>query len=141
MAGFTVTYDRKETVFHNVLEQMGDEADAMLLGIAKEIAAAAKQEAPVRKKAKKKGYGGKTRYKGAKTTKPGELKRSIKAARRGKRYKQDGKWRFHTTRIAISMRYYGMWLDRGWIHAKTGRQIIGTMFLTKHINRRLVRGI
>jgi hypothetical protein len=125
---------------------MGDDADAELLKIDKELAKEAKQDAPVRTKAKKakKGFGKKVRYKGAKPTLPGELKRSVRAIRAGKRYKQDGKWKFFVSRIVIRMRYYGLFIDRGWTWKQPSRtaktkKIQGTYFLTKVINKRLVR--
>jgi hypothetical protein len=50
----------------------------------------------------------------------------------------DGRWRFHTSRIVIRMRYYGFFIDRGWIHARSGNWIFGTAFATREINRRVL---
>lgn len=130
----------EHTIFHDTLEQMGLDADGALWDLAKDLAVDIKAATPVRPGAAKKGR----RKKGAKVStnkrdKPGSLKRSVKASRRGKRFRQEGRWKFFTTRIVIRMRYYGFYVDRGWDHAKAQRWIQGTQFATRLINQRLMR--
>lgn len=141
-----VAHGFQETIYHDVLDSMGEDAGDRLLAIAKDVAKDAKANAPVRKTSyhnkNSTGKGAKPiRKKGTtpKRGKPGELKRSIRAVRAGKRYRQEGKWKFRIDRVVIRTRFYGFFVDRGWVHAKSGNQIVGTMFLTREINRRLLR--
>lgn len=128
------------------MERVYDGADTELMRIAKEIAAAAKENAPVfntRPSTKK--LAGKWKFKkglrkrSKMSQRYGPLKGSIKAFRKGKRMKQNGRWRFLATRIAIRMAFYGKFLNDGFTNWQTGRAIEGSGFLTDEINRRLVR--
>jgi len=130
----------EHTIFHDVLENMGLDADSSMWDLAQEIAKDIKAATPVRPGVAKLGR----RKKGAKVSKakrdrPGSLKRSVKASRRGKRYRQEGRWKFFTTRMVVRMRYYGFYVDRGWDHKRAKRWIEGTQFATRLINQRLMR--
>lgn len=145
-----IQYGMQETIFHNILEVFGENADAELFRIAKEIVKTVRPNVPVRGQTpySRKPVGGEapapSKMKRGVVARlkptPGELRKSLKAKRIGKRYRQEGKWKFFTTKIAIRMKFYGMFIDRGWVHAKSGRYINGTAFLTREINRRLISG-